>query len=120
MNNNGDDHGNYESGDDGERGVLAWWASDATLARHPPLPSGQMVHMGQPTSVTSVGAKNPKNPHLSSLQCIGSNVYSFVLPCENSVQTICSADVSVRIVYETSYPPRRRSLQSLVRLSGTD
>ena len=85
MNNNGDDHGNYESGDDGERGVLAWWASDATLARHPPLPSGQMVHMGQPTSVTSVGAKNPKNPHLSSLQCIGSNVYSFYY----LVRTVC-------------------------------
>ena len=55
-----------------------------------------------------------------SFVLIGNNVYSFVLPCENSVQTICSVDVSVRIVYKTSYPPRRRSLQSEVRLSGTD
>ena len=32
MNNNDDDHGDHENGDDGERRVLAWWASDAILA----------------------------------------------------------------------------------------
>ena len=45
MNNNDDDHGGHENGDDGERRVLAWWASDATLALHPPLLSEQMVHV---------------------------------------------------------------------------
>ena len=41
MNNNGDDYGDHKNGDDGERGVLACWASDATLHWHCTTPSCQ-------------------------------------------------------------------------------